>query len=328
MLGLIAQFIIIAAIVVISGVFLARFADHLSMITGMGRSMAGVVLLALATSLPELLVGCKAAMIPAINLTMGDLLGSSLFNLLILAVLDLATETRGGILSKSAAAHVLSAVSSILLTSIVLIFLLLDVPQTFLGLGPGTWLILLGYLFCLRLVFFDQQFALHQAGQTAEKSDKSLLWTTVGYVGTAAVIFVAAPRLATVASELSEKSGLGGTIVGTLFVAFITSLPEAVTTFTALRMGAVDLAVGNIFGSNAFNMVLLAGVDFFYQGSLLADASPTHAVTAGMVILVTAVTVQGLLYRAEKRLWIIEPDAALVILLIIAALAVVFRLSH
>lgn len=328
MAGLIIQFVLLAIVVVITGTLLARFADELGMITGMGRSMAGVVLLALATSLPELLVGCKAAMIPAVDLTMGDLLGSSLFNLLILAVLDLSTRTRGAALSKTATAHALSAVSGILLTAVVLIFLLVEVSWTFLRLGAGSWFLLITYLFCLRLIFFDQQYALSQAPEAAETPTMSRGKVLTGYFLSAAVIFVAAPYLASVASELADITGLGRTIVGTLFVAFITSLPEAVTTLTALRMGAADLAIGNIFGSNAFNMLIFVGVDLFYDGSLFAAASPTHAVTAAMVIIVTVVAIQGLLYRAEKRLWVVEPDAALVVLLVVAALSIVFWMSH
>jgi len=328
MAGLIAQFVLIALVVVVAGTLLARFADELGMITGMGRSMAGVVLLALATSLPELLVGCKAAMIPAVDLTLGDLLGSSLFNLLILAVLDLCTKTHGGALSKSASAHALSAVSGILLTAVVLFFLVVKLPWTFLRLGPGSWFLLITYLFCLRLIYFDQQYALSQAPEAAETPTMSRVKIMTGYLLSAAVIFVAAPKLASVASELADITGLGRTIVGTLFVALITSLPEAVTTLTALRMGATDLAIGNIFGSNAFNMLIFVGVDFFYDGSLFAAAAPTHAATAAMVIFVTAVAIQGLLYRAEKRLWVVEPDAALLIFLVVAALTVVFFMGH
>ena len=207
-------------------------------------------------------------------------------------------------------------------------FLLFKLPWTFLRLGAGSWALLVTYLFCLRLIYFDQRYAMSQAPEAVETPTMSRGKILTGYILSAGVIFFAAPRLATVASELAEISGLGRTIVGTLFVAFVTSLPEAVTTLTAFRMGAVDLAIGNIFGSNAFNMVIFVAIDLVYDGSLFAAGSPNHAVTAAMVIFVTGVAILGLLYRAEKRFWIIEPDAALVALLVIAALAVVFSMSH
>jgi cation:H+ antiporter len=109
-------------------------------------------------------------------------------------------------------------------------------------------------------------------------------------------------------------------------VALSTTLPELVTTFTAVRIGARDLAVGNIFGSNSFNMAMLPIVDFFYPGSLLSSVDPTHAITAGSAIIVMSVAIMGLLYRAEKRLWFIEPDAALVIVAVFAALGMIYAM--
>ncbi|MCH7988645.1 MAG: hypothetical protein IID46_05760, partial [Planctomycetes bacterium] len=140
---------------------------------------------------------------------------------------------------------------------------------------------------------------------------------------TADRIVTAARYLDKTADEFAKESELGGTIVGTVFVALVTSLPEISTTLAAVRMKAYDLAVGNILGSNAFNMAALIGVDLFYSGPLLSSVSETHAITAATVIIVTAVLIMGLLYRAEKRHWIIEPDAELVILLVVAAFAVV-----
>lgn len=327
MIALLVEFILLSLVIVIAGTFLARFADQLGALTGLGRSMTGIVLLAAATSLPELVVGCNAALISAVDLTVGDLLGSSLCNLLILAVLDMLTRTRGAMLSKAAAAHALSATSSILLTVIVLLFLLLDVTWTIFRVGPCCWAILIAYLFSLRLIYLDQQVSMSEVVEKPDLKGITLRRAAGGYAASAAAIFLAAPRLAGTANELAEITGMGTTFFGTAFVALVTSLPEAVTTLAALRMGAVDMAVGNILGSNSFNMVALFGVDLFYDGSLLAAASDVHAVTAGAVILVTAVTVQGLLYRAEKRFWILEPDALLVILLVLGSMTLVYTVG-
>jgi cation:H+ antiporter len=149
----------------------------------------------------------------------------------------------------------------------------------------------------------------------------------LSYAASTAVIFIAARYLAVTADELAARSGLGGTFVGTTFVAITTSLPEVVTTIAAVRLGAFDMAVGNIFGSNSFNIATMLPVDVFYRsGSLLSDVSQTHAVTAAAVIIVTGVTTVGLLYRAEKKYWLVEPDAALVAALVAASLVVVYLL--
>jgi len=326
---LILEFVIESAIIVIAGTFLVRYSDVLGERLGMGRSLAGLLLLAIATSLPELLVGCHAAHLGAADLAVGDLLGSSLFNLLILAVLDLATRTRGRMLNRTVSAHALSAITSILLTAIVLLFVLLDLEWSFAGVGAGSYSLAVAYLFSVRLVFFDQQFARQQETQEHEELVLKVPFvrSLVGYLMTTAVIFVAAPRLAETSDQLAVETGLGGTIIGTILVALVTSLPEATTTFSALRLGMTDMAIGNILGSNTFNMVIVIGLDITYGQPILSAVSGVHAVTAAAVILVTCVATMGMLYRVEKRVWLIEPDAILMILLILGAFGLVSSLD-
>lgn len=115
--------------------------------------------------------------------------------------------------------------------------------------------------------------------------------------------------------------------MGTTLVALTTSLPELVASLAAVRLGAVDLAIGNVFGSNAFNMIMFVPLDAVCPGSLFQAVSSAHAITAFAVIVDAAITILGQLYHAERRLPIIEPDALLVILVIGGALALVFRLS-
>jgi cation:H+ antiporter len=330
---LIAVFVVESLVIVVAGVFLVRYADALGEHLKLGHSMAGLLLLALATSLPELLVGCHAANMGAIDMATGDLLGSSLFNLLILSVLDLMTLTTGRILSRTASAHALSAIVSILLTVLVLLFLVLKMNVSYGPIGLGSIIIGVVYLFCLRLLYLDQQFSIVsdivQDPELIEtkQTQISLKKSVVGYLVTTAVIFFVAPRLAATSVDLAEATGLGGTFFGTVFVALVTSLPEAVTSFSAIRIGAIDMAIGNIFGSNAFNMVMFIGLDLAYGGPLWPSVQSVHVVTAAAVILVTSVATLGLLYRAEKRWWVFEPDALLVVILIAGALVLVYRLG-
>lgn len=330
MLALVAQFVLLATIIVVAGSFLTRYGDAIGEQTGMGGSLAGLILLASATSLPEMAVDVNAALLGAPDLAVGDLLGSSLFNLLILAALDLSYQPRGAMLSRTAAAHALSATMAIVLTAITLLAIVVDNPRTLGGLGLGSLAIIGAYLLGMRLVFYDQRFAIAQLGEeptSSETTHISLFRAISGFAVACVVIFITAPWLATTADDLAERTGLGGTFVGTTLVALSTSLPELVTTLTAVRIGARDLAIGNILGSNSFNTAILPIVDAFYAGSLLNDVELTHAVTAASVIIVTSVAVMGLLYRAEKRIWLLEPDAVLVILMIFSALGLVYYMG-
>jgi cation:H+ antiporter len=336
MLMLLLQFIGAAIAIVVAGTFLTHYGDAIGERTGIGRTLAGIVLLASATSLPELAVDCNLARMGQANLPLGDLLGSSLFNLLILAGLDLAHRGPTRMLSRAAASHALSATMSVVMTALVLVFLLSRFEFTFAGVGPGPIVLGVTYVLGLRLVYFDQQHAAQQLAteeQTESKKHRdekphlpSLNRAAVGYTASALAILLAAPWLASAAEGLAQATGLGGTFIGTTLVALSTSLPELVTTLAAVRIGAFDLAVGNIFGSNSFNMVILLPVDSFYRGSILAAASQTHAITAACAILVSSVAVIGFLYRPEKRYWVIEPDALLVIVLVVLSLALVYFL--
>lgn len=322
MTALIIKFLLLSGVIIGAGIVLARSCDRIADLTGLGRTIIGMILLASATSLPEFTVAWNSVKIGAIDLTIGDVLGSSLMNLAILATLDLVTRQRGQMLSRQAAAHALSATVSILLTTITLMFILLETDWTIWRFGPGTLMVFVAYLFCLRLIYFDQR-----VGQEpGEEEQRPQRWwpSLLGFLAGATAILLAGPQLAHAADELAELTGLGLTFFGTVFVALVTSLPEMVTTFEAIRLGARDMAVGNIFGSNTFNMIVPVVGDLASTEPILGLASETNAVTAAAVILVTSVATLGLLYRAEKRYWMIEPDAALVLLLIVGAFVLVY----
>jgi cation:H+ antiporter len=331
------EFLVLAAVVVLAGAYLARSADQIAEITGLGRLLIGSVLLAAATSLPELTVDLSAVRQGMPDLAAGDLFGSSLMNLLILAVLDLAHRSGGKMLSREAAAHALSATLSTALAGLAI----LTAPRlpgfSFLGIGIWSWGILVAYVLGVRMIFLDQRVTARAVAEAAEAAApdgdgkqpvQPPLWKPAVVFSVAAlVLFLAGPRLAYVAGQLADLSGLGKTFVGTTLVALCTSLPELVASITALRMKSIDLVIGNVFGSNVFNMILFLPLDAAHPGSLFADISPSHAVTSFAVILATTVAVAGQLYHVEKRRRVVEPDALLMLLILGGALFLVYRLS-
>jgi len=333
-LTVLSQFLAAAAVIVVAGAFLTRYADAISDISKLGRLVVGSVLLAGATSLPELTVDISAVRIGLPDVAVGDLLGSSLMNLLILAVLDLSQHSRGRMLSRQAAAHALAGSVSIGLTALAALGLLTGkafAPYAVFGISPVIFVLVAAYMLGVRLIYLDQRIA-HRAAielghsPVSVPADMTLGRALLGFAVCACAIFVAGPYLAESAGELAKLSGLGETFVGTTLVALSTSLPELVSMIAALRMGAIDLAIGNVFGSNAFNMILFMPLDFFQPQSLFAIASPRHVITCIAVVLAIQVAVMGQLYHAESRRRLIEPDASLVILIAIGALALVYFL--
>src|SRR3970040_1490291 len=113
------QFFASAAIIIASGIGMARTADTLSRVTGLGQLLAGALLVAAATSPPDLLVGINAVRHGWVDLAVGDVLGAALMNLLVLAVLDMLHPSRGRMLSRTVAAHALSGTMSMTLLALV-----------------------------------------------------------------------------------------------------------------------------------------------------------------------------------------------------------------
>ena len=337
MTSALALFLAAAAVIVVAGTVLTRCADVIAQHTGLGRMLSGMVFLAAATSLPELAVDFSAVRMGTPDLAVGDLLGSSLMNLLILGVLDLLHYSRGRMLSHTSAAHALSGTMSISLTALAALAIFSGRRlggASVAGVGVGAWAVLVVFLLGLRLVFFDQKVAAvaaavdgpSPASSAISSPPQALRGAVIGYVLSAAAILVAGPLLAFAAGRLAEITGLGTTFVGTSFVALCTSLPELVTSLAAVRMGAFDLAVGNVFGSNSFNMVLLVPLDLAHPGPLFAAISPTHVVTCIAAMLVTSVAITGQLYHVERRVRLLEPDAVLIVVLVLGALAMIYYL--
>jgi cation:H+ antiporter len=334
----IVQFLILAAIIIVAGTVLTRCADAIAELTGLGGLLVGSVLLAGATSLPELTVDISAIRLGLPNLAVGDLLGSSLMNLLILAVMDLSHRSGGRMLSRAAVAHALSGTLAIALTAMVGVGILVA-PQSpgamLWGVHAAVWLVAIAYALGVRVVYLDQRIAARQpttAGTSVQEAAKRPAGTlrkyVLGFLVAGAVILLTGPKLAESAGEIAELSGLGGTFVGTTFVALSTSLPELVASITAVRMGAFELVVGNVFGSNAFNMMLFLPLDFMYPGSLFAAVSTTHLISVLTVIVATSVVIMGQLYQSELRTRLLEPDAWLVIVLVVGALFLVYRFAN
>lgn len=331
----ILQFFFFALIIVAAGSFLTKFTDKISDETGWGRMFVGMILLAGATSLPELMVDLKAIKLNLPDLAVGDLLGSCLFNLLILSILDFSFPSafRRTAFSPQFLHHSLSAVLTIVLTSIVGVGITSGIDTSFLGMSIFSWALLVTYFFGTRLIYLEGKLNLTRSENPKQqklikfKLTKPLALAFLGYVSSAVVIALAAPYLVNSADEIAKLSQLGHTFIGTTLVALATSLPELVATFAAFRMGAPDLALGNIFGSNAFNMLLLVPLDAFSPKVLFSSVGSVHAVTAFSVVTVMSIAVMGQLYRKKERSRFSEPSSEIVVFVILTFLFLLYKIK-
>jgi len=332
-------FLASAVVIVYAGTILARFADRIAELSGLGRLWIGVVLVAGATSLPEIITDISAARLGAPNLAVGDLFGSNMANMLILGLIDMIHRQKR-IWQQMAYEQTLIATLAMGLTGLAGAFIMFKDGQGHGGLGLDSLLLVTIYVLGMRVVYRQEDMgrrkkALEQVVDAKEEPGgaghrRARLMRAIGGFGLAALgILVAAPFLASSAKDLAELTGLGNTFVGTSLLGLTTSLPELVTALTAVRMGAFDLAVGNLFGSNAFNMATLFIVDVAYrQGPLLSVVSTTHVLTALWSILLMNIGLMGIIYRAEKRFLMIEPDSLLMIVCYGLGMWLLFQLGR
>jgi cation:H+ antiporter len=317
-------------VVVAAGVALTRAADTIAEITGLGRAWIGAMLVAGATSIPEIATDVSAVRMHAPNLAAGDLFGSSLANMLILAVINQLSR-RGSVLRNAAIENGLIACLAIILNTLGALFVLTQSRAKLLGVSPEAVLLLLVYLVGTRAVYRNG--VIHaQAAASAVPPQKrvpseSLKRTIAVFAGAAALILAASPPLAWSAKHVAQLSGLGNTFVGTWLLGLSTSLPELVTSFAAVRIGAFDLAVGNLFGSNSFNMIIFLMLDLASpSGSIFAGLSPAHAISGTLAVVLMSLGLASILYRAERRFFMVEPDSALMI--VVYALSIWIMYQH
>jgi cation:H+ antiporter len=306
-----AAFLLLGAVIFVVASRLARAADAIADTTGLGRAWIGVILLGASTSLPEITTDVNAALFDVPDIGVGDLMGSTLANMLILALLDLV-YAKESILHKVAVNHAVVGLLAIALTMIAGIAIATGGFGRIGHVGIESLLIVGVYLLGMRVFYQLTQTASEGlipdaphpgAGPDPAVSRRQRLRAAVWTFALAALaLVVVTPLLVLAAEAISIESGLSETFIGTLLVGTTTSFPEMAATVAAVRLGAIDLAVGNIFGSNAFNMCVILVMDLAYlEGPVLASISQAHVLTAQLAALTLSFGVMGLMSRLEHR---------------------------
>jgi len=291
----------------VEGVKLSRYGDIIAEKSGMSRSWVGLILLATVTSLPELVTGLSAVTVARVpDIAVGDIMGSCVFNLLIIVLLDFLYR-KESVYTRARQGNVLAAGYGIALIGFAGFNLLLyragAIPS--IGhVGLYTPVILLLYLLAMRSLYRYEkaQVSEYVEDRVEIHPDVSLKQAVQGYALASVAVMAAGIWLPFIARDMAAVMAWQQSFVGTLFVAAVTSAPEVVVTVAALRMDVADLAIGNLFGSNLFNIAILAIDDLAYlPGPLLADVSLTHATSAFSAMMMSGLAVVGLVLRPASR---------------------------
>jgi cation:H+ antiporter len=277
-------------------------------------------LLAGATSVPELVTDTSAVRIHAASLAGGDLFGSSLTNMAILAVLALSfapDRERADVGVNSPAAQqqaspvLFTAGLAVVLTVLGATFTVLHSDIGIRGVRLESLSLLIVWMLGTRILYRRQRSQDDQPGTAASSSRESLIqrinrasWPMLIFAAAAAMIFLVAPTFAYSAQQFAAISGWGESFVGTWLVGFSTALPDLVSSVTACRLGAFDLAVASLYGSCAFNMVVFFAMDLVSTRPVFSLIDPVLALSGALAVLLMLL---GIAVVALRRHLVLAP---------------------
>jgi cation:H+ antiporter len=315
-----------ALLILFSGVRLSRYGDVIAEKTGVGGTWMGLVAMAAVTSLPELITGASSILVfDTADIAAGDALGSCMFNLAILALLDVRDPVP--LTARVHQGHVLVAAFGIVQLGLAAMAVLAGPRVPMLGwVALPSLLFIAVYAFAVRTSFVFERARVSRLAQeltgAVRYRDFTLRRAVALYALNGVVLVGAAAALPGLGEVLARQTGLGQSFVGTLVIAASTSLPEVVVSAAAARIGALDMAVSNLFGSNIFNVAILGLDDLLYaRGPLLAPVEPVHLVSVLAAVVMTAIAIIGLTYRAQRKRYRLSWDTFAIVAVYLAAVA-------
>lgn len=312
------KFIICAAVIFYAGSKLTKYGDIIAEKTGLSRAWIGVVLLAVITSLPELANAISAVSFAKIpDLAFGDLLGACMINMFTLAMLDIVWGLRGrdSVFIGTKRSNIISCLFGIILLLMTAIALSLTrqfYDLSFLGISLYSFMILGIYLLALHALRG------YRTGEiVAEKQYEHISRSQTGayFLASAAAVVAAGCWLPFIGNEIVGAMGWSSTFVAVLFIAIATTLPELTVSIAALRLGEAAMSVGNLVGSNLFNVSIIFAADVFFRGgSLFSAVSPNmvYAALSGALLMGVA------LLALERRILNRFPSLTIIMLYILS----------
>ena len=302
------QLIVAAAVILFTSKYLAKSADNIATKTGLGRSFVGVVLLATATSLPELGTGINAvSRLDAPDLAAGDVFGSNIFNLLIVVVLDAYWRNRSFLGSVYKSTWITASLSiSLIVLALIALWNPGESSISIGNVGLLSYVMIIFFVFSMLIIYKQDK---NQMDHLPEKSDNDTSKTTtltksfLVYLVSATLIIISSIFLSGAGEEIAHIMNWGESFVGTQLLALSTSLPELATSIAAVRLKAPELAITNLLGSNLFNTGIVLFVDdlFYSNGPIWDNLSNAHIFNGAIAIVMTLVIVTVILIKPRNK---------------------------
>jgi cation:H+ antiporter len=339
-------FLVAGAAIWWSGTRLERHANEIAEQTGMGQAFTGTLLLAAATSLPELATTITAIVVlNDVTLAVNSLLGGVALQTALIGLADGLKRKRGALTSFNPEFPLLiQSVGLVLFICIVIAGITAEGKPVVLDVSAWLILLLLAYVAIMRLTYVHRNRPRWRPADTAsgqeEETDsergrqsspnqhrsKARLWMRFGMLS---ALVLAAGWFAThVAETIAKESGLGSAFVGATLLALATSLPELTTTILAARRRHYSMAISNIFGSNAFDLTLLVLADVLFRDGTILERAEVSAVFVALIgAVMTCVYILGMLERADKTILGMGWDSLIALLVYGAGMAVLYTMT-
>lgn len=331
----IGTFAVAAFVIAIVGTKMTKIADRLADRTGLGEALVGALFLGGSTSLPGIVTSVTTAAGGHAELAISNALGGIAAQTAFLGLADLVYPQAN--LEHAAASAANLSQGTLLITLLALPLLAIATPQvTLWNIHPASFVILLAYVFGLHLISSAKETPMWSPTRTREtrldevepdednnRSSLTSLWLRFALY--ALIIAVAGYVVAQSGVAIAEQTGISESVVGGLFTAVSTSLPELVTSVAAVKQGALTLAVGDIIGGNSFDVLFVAFADFAYrEGSIYHALTQSQSFIIALTILMTGILLMGLLRREKHGIGNIGFESFLILILYLGGFLLLF----
>ncbi len=336
-------FIAGAAVIWVAGIQLSKSTDVLDDRLHLGSALGGLIVLAVATNLPEIAITVTATISGSLEVAVGNILGGIAIQTVVIAVLDAFGRRGRGVkpITYRAASLglVLEGIVVVAVLSVVIAGSQLPSTLEIARLTPDVVLIAAVWVVGLVLVQrAGKHLPWHENGSAPDSSAPSSKQNTNGKqhsTARAAWIFAASALATLVAGVVVERAGdaaasqigLSGVLFGATVLALATSLPEISTGLQAVRQGDDRLAISDIFGGNAFLPVLFLVSTLISGRSVLPRANASDIYLTALAALLTLVYVVGLLFRPQRRIAGLGLDSFVVVLLYLVGIGGLVAIS-
>jgi len=330
----IVLFLAATLVIAVAGTKLTRTADQMADLTGWGEALFGAIFLGGTTSLPGIVTSVVAAYNGHPQLAISNAIGGIAAQTLFLSIADISYRKTN---LEHAAASFANLMQGLLLIGL-LSFVLIGVsgPElTVWNVHPLSIAMIILYLAASRLIskakdrpMWSPRITLATVQDIPDRKNienLSLRRVTFKFIILAFVVGGAGYVVAKSGIAIANQTGLSETMIGVLFTAISTSLPELIVSLAAVRQKALTLSVGNIIGGNTFDVLFVAFADIAYnKGSILHAIASDQIYVVALTMMMTSILILGLLHREREGIGKIGWESLMIILVYLAGNAYLF----